>query len=85
MANLISKESFEVVRANKVLIRSVKNHNGFAKTFKSGYAIKDLRNGKLISMQDDGFYALQSKKAATQAISKGLYEGFTHFLGAEYL
>ncbi|GIC77636.1 hypothetical protein [Moritella sp. F3] len=73
---LISAENFSAIKVN-ILVEKTPTED----TYLRGWAIRDKRNNKLISMQDEYFYCLAKQQSALMAIKDGLYEGFTHFDG----
>ncbi|NQZ48708.1 MAG: hypothetical protein HRT95_00555 [Moritella sp.] len=73
---LIAAENFSAIKVN-ILVEETSTEG----TYLRGWAIKDHRNNKLISMHDKHFYCLARQRNAEMAIKDGLYEGFTHFDG----
>jgi len=73
---LIAAENFSAIKVN-ILVEETSTEE----TYLRGWAIKDNRNNKLISMHDKHFYCLARQQHAEMAIKDGLYEGFTHFYG----
>ncbi len=74
MANLISKENFEVIKVALVVEKT------FYKTVSlCGYAIKDKRNNMLVNMADEFFSCFKSKSSAELCVKDGLFDGFTYY------
>ncbi len=76
MTNLIPSENFKVVSAKGIILKKTKY---ITEIMRGGYAIRDLRNGKLVSMNDEYFFCIKTKKTVVHAIKDGLYDGFTWF------
>ena len=73
---LIAKENFKVVSVKGIILSQTKYKTEY---MSSGFAIRDLRNGQLVNMNDEYFYCLKTKKYLTEAIKNGLHSGFTWF------
>jgi hypothetical protein len=71
---LIPAKHFQAVKISKFTLKI-----GGRMFRVDGWGCLDLRNGKLVNMNDGYFFCLRVRKHMVEAIKEGLYEGFTHY------